>query len=157
MHSFDLKHRMPVPADLRGQLERAGEVALFAAPGPNGHIWLWPESTFERLASLLTESLVPEEDQLSFEEFLFSQSRRLQIDGSGRIRLPESLLSRTKIVRNVVVIGVRDHLELREPEDWEAIRKQHVAEKGEIIWKARRLLGTSNSSSLSKEEASRQE
>ena len=147
---------MPVPADLRGQLERAGEVSLFAAPGPNGHIWLWPESTFERLASLLTESLVPEEDQLAFEEFLFSQSRRLPIDGSGRIRLPESLLNRTKIIRHVVVIGVRDHLELREPKEWESMRKQHTAERGEIIWRARYLLGASNNSSLPKEETPRQ-
>lgn len=147
---------MPVPAELRAQLERAGEVALFAAPGPNENIWLWPESTFERLASSLNDSLVPDMDQLEFEEYLFSQSRRLSIDSAGRIRLPETLLSRTGISRNVIVIGVRDHLELRDPNEWEKKRDKHVDQKGEIILKARNLLGLLKTTNLPKEDTSRQ-
>ena len=50
-HAIDAKNRLAVPADIRDVLNASsrGE-SLIAAPGSNGSLWLWPETTFENLA-----------------------------------------------------------------------------------------------------------
>jgi len=62
---------------------------------------------------------------MEFEQILFSQSKRLEIDKAGRIRLPESLLDFAGIKSQAVVIGVRDHLEIRDPDQWKTRNSQN--------------------------------
>lgn len=138
-HAIDAKQRLAIPAEVRAQLERAEqELVLYAVPGPNGAIWLWPDRTFQEIALEVDSSLLPEEDTMVFEELLFSQAARLEIDSAGRVRVPERLLRMAGIEGTATVLGVKDHLELREPKAW-ADRKTRVllAEQGAIMMRAR--------------------
>ena len=140
-HTIDAKQRLAVPAEVREQLavEDSGEV-LFVAPGANGFLWLWPERTFERMTQAMEASLIPGEEMMQFEELIFPQSRRLEIDKAGRIRLPESMLTEFGLGQTVVVLGVKDHLELRDPQEWKQQRQENLAKRRDIMLRAREAL-----------------
>jgi len=140
-HSIDAKQRMAIPADFRSGMEpETLGSAFYLSPGPNGALWLWPERTFEKLAGAMSSSLLPAEELMEFEELLYSQSRRLELDKAGRVRLPERMLAEARLGQQVVILGVKDHLELRDPEQWNLQRQQKLSKQSEIMLRARRAL-----------------
>ena len=50
----------------------------------------------------------------------FAMASKVDPDKQGRLTLPEKLLRRTRIEREITLIGVRDHLELWNRSEWEA-------------------------------------
>lgn len=138
-HTIDSKSRMAIPADVRARLEAASHgPSFYVAPGTAGTLWIWPERLFEQMASSTEASLLPDEDLLEFEEFLYSQAARVELDKSGRIRIPERLLQQASLGSSVVLLGVRDHLEIRDPERWARQRNEKLAKQSEIMMRARR-------------------
>ena len=138
-HTIDAKHRVAIPSEIRSRLDpsRHGD-AFYLAPGTDSSLWLWPERTFEKLASTSEQSLLPDEDLAEFEELLYSQSAWVEPDKSGRIRIPERLLTLAGLESNVVILGVKDHLELRDPVAWSRRRDEKLAKQSEIVMRARR-------------------
>ena len=138
--SIDEKLRISLPSEMR---EGFASGVVYASPGPNDTIWLSPEHTFEKKANSLEQSLLPDEDAMEFEQILFSQSRRIEIDKAGRIRLPEALLSLAGIAQQAYVIGVGDHLEVLNHENWNAKRTENLTKLREIMKRARQKGGSS--------------
>lgn len=140
-HTIDAKSRLAIPAEIRAGLEAAKHgTAFYVAPGSAESLWLWPESRFEQMAKATEASLLPDEDLLEFEELLYSQASRVDMDKSGRIRLPERLLTQVALGSAVVLLGVKDHLELRDPERWARQRDEKLAKQAEIMMRARRAM-----------------
>jgi MraZ protein len=148
-HTIDAKQRLAIPAEFREQLERESDhdQALYIAPGGNGQLWLWPERTFERMTGALEASLLPDEELMEFEEFIFPQSRRLEIDKAGRIRIPEQMLSEFGLGQTVVILGMKDHLEMRDPAQWNQRRQQNLGRSAEILRRAREAMRNGSSPS----------
>jgi DNA-binding transcriptional regulator/RsmH inhibitor MraZ len=81
------------------------------------------------------------DDQLDdFERLMFSQAARVPLDSAGRVRLPARLLTQYGLKDAIKVLGVRDHLELVDPVEWEAERKRLEPAKEEMIKSARRTM-----------------
>jgi division/cell wall cluster transcriptional repressor MraZ len=142
--SIDEKSRISLPAEMRAGFSSG---VVYASPGPNDTIWLSPEDIFEKKASSLEQSLLPDEDVMEFEQILFSQSRRIEIDKAGRIRLPDALLSLAEIGKQAYVLGVGDHLELLNHESWNAKKEENLSILKDIMMRARNKGGTNGGSS----------
>lgn len=112
-HSLDAKQRLAIPAEIRDAWnpDRHGEM-LIAAPGTNGSLWLWPEKKFLEHADRLESGLVTPEEVARANRDLFSRSARLPFDSAGRVRIPDRLLADYGLSGQIVILGVRDHLEL---------------------------------------------
>ena len=140
-HTIDAKSRLAIPAEIRSGLEAEKHgTAFYVAPGSTDTLWLWPERLFEQMASATEASLLPDEDLLEFEELLYSQASRVEMDKSGRIRVPERLLKQASLGSSVVLLGVKDHLELRDPERWAGQRDDKLAKQAELMMRARRAM-----------------
>lgn len=99
--------------------ERDGK-AFFMVPGqPSNTLWLYTEGHFEALAARADSALIPNDDQLQFEQVFFTLAEFLEVDSQGRILVPERMLARAGLGREVVICGVRDHLEIRPRADFE--------------------------------------
>ena len=143
-HTIDAKSRLAIPSEIRNRLDVADHgPAFYIAPGIADSLWLWPERLFEQMASASEASLLPNEDLLEFEQLLYSQASRAEMDKTGRIRIPERLLQHASLGASVVLLGVKDHLELRDPERWAQQRNQKLAQQGEIMMRARGVLRAS--------------
>ncbi len=133
-HTIDSKGRMAIPSEIRSRMkkEEDGE-AFYLTIGSNRALRLYPEKGFERLAAMIEEGLVTDEAVQEFDQLLFPLSRRLEVDSAGRIRLPDRMMERAGIGKDVVLIGVRDHLEIRDLRQWNAELEQRLAKQDEIF------------------------
>ena len=136
--TVDDKGRLLIPADVRKEMnpERDGE-GFFLIVGSNHRPWLYPELGYQALVSTLTSELMPGDDMLEFDRMNFSMASRLNWDKQGRSVLPAKIIERTKLGRDVTMIGVRDHLELVNTDQWEIESAQLEARRAEIALRAR--------------------
>jgi len=127
-HTIDSKHRVAIPADIRTQLrqnkaDRVGDaICLYVTLGEGQAMCLYTEQEFEKRSNELDDSDRAPEEILAYETLFYSLARRLEMDKNGRIRLPENLLEMAGLGAEVVLLGVKDHLEIRDRAAW----KQHV-------------------------------
>ncbi len=124
--SIDSKNRLSVPFAIRRKLndDRDGH-ALYVVPGrrPNT-LALYPEKHYERLRVDLPADDALSEETFAYRQFEASQSALLDPDGQGRVLIPERLLKRAGIGKEVALIAVRDHLELWNRADFEAFETE---------------------------------
>lgn len=114
-HTLDDKNRLTLPAKFR----RAFHEGVVLTRGMDGCLYVytpadWRQFVESRLASL--DPLSKETRQMS--RFLFSGASETELDRQGRIMIPPALLAHAKLAREVVVAGVRDHVEIWDRAAW---------------------------------------
>lgn len=146
-HTIDAKQRLAIPAEIRSQIKREhkavggeGEPALYVTLGEQGALSLYTEAGFEKRAAALDDSAMDADNLLTYERLFFSLSRRVELDGQGRVRLPEQLLGRTDLKTEVVLIGVKDHVEVRDREAWNRQVEQALADQPDLLMNPRRMM-----------------
>ncbi|MSR19232.1 MAG: hypothetical protein EXS00_08770 [Phycisphaerales bacterium] len=148
LHALDSKQRLAIPAEMRDVMNpMIHGVAFIAVPTAAASLSLWPEKTFEQLASSLGGSLMPDENLIEFERSFFSQAARLLIDSAGRVRIPDRQLSKLGLAGNVMILGVRDHVEVCTPESWKAEQTIAAPNYAEVMRKARAALNNRGATS----------
>jgi len=117
--TIDAKQRLAIPAKYRNQweTERDGS-AWYCVPWPDGVLRLYTEGRFTTLAEQHEHSLTPDEDEADLDAVLFGLAERLEMDSQGRISLPATHLQLTGLGGEVVVVGARNRLEVRERARW---------------------------------------
>ena len=140
-HAIDAKQRLAIPSEIRDRLDPQRDGAgLYAVLAEGPTLCLYTESAFEKRAEQLDHSPLPPEQVLEYERFFFSLARRVEIDRQGRIRLPEQLLRMTDLERDVVLIGVKDHLEIHDREKWYDRMKQMLEQRQDLLMNPRRAM-----------------
>jgi MraZ protein len=114
-HTLDDKNRLTLPAKFRAAF--AGGVVL--TRGLDGCLFAYPLADWDRLVDSTLASL----DLLSKEgrrvqRFFFSGATEAELDRQGRVMIPAALIKHGGLGRNVVVAGVRDHLEIWDGATW---------------------------------------
>jgi MraZ protein len=114
-HALDDKNRVTLPARFR----QAFAEGVFVARGIDPCLLVYPPDGWNRFVEGQMAGLNPfsrEARQMS--RYLFAGASETELDRQGRIMLPSPLIEHAKLRREVVVAGVRDHLELWEPKAW---------------------------------------
>ena len=114
--TLDEKNRLTLPKRVREQL---GDVSvLFVTPGLDQCLWLFNRQGLEGLAAKIDEAPSSNTEVRLFRRLFFSRTEETEIDASGRILIPDWLVSQAKLRHDVVLLGVRDHLELWDAGLW---------------------------------------
>jgi MraZ protein len=137
--NVDDKNRLLIPSEVRRSINHAehGE-AFFLVMGINRRPWLYPERYYENLVTAAPADLTPEQDLLAFDQLHFALASRVEPDGQGRLLLPQKILRRAGIQKEVTLIGVRDHLEIWNRADWDARYEELEKQAAEIAIAAKR-------------------
>jgi len=118
--TIDAKQRLAVPAKFRARLPE-GETNWFCVPCLEGGVLrLIPESVFEAQASQLEDSLMPGRDAAELDTTFFGSAEFLEMDASGRVRLPKLHLDVLEMPSEVMVVGARSRLEIHPRAAWQA-------------------------------------
>ena len=128
-HSLDSKNRLSIPTRFRAAFS-SGTVL---AKEPEPCVAIWTPATNEAIISRALGGLNPmgsEHRKLS--RFFQGNSFEVELDASGRVTLPPPLLAHAGIEKEVVVVGVGDHLEVWARERWQAEQEALDAEIGEV-------------------------
>ena len=99
---------------------------LFVTPGPDQSLRVYTEESLQRLAEKLEQCRPPKPETRVFERLHFAQTEAIDVDRSGRILIPDRLLLFAGLKQEVVMIGVRDHLELWDAERWQNYLTQNA-------------------------------
>ena len=146
-HAIDAKHRLAIPSDIRRDLQRGlgtGEgdaVVLYCVLGGPDVLHLYTEPGYQRLAEELRQSDVDPVELLAYEEVFYANSKRIEMDKAGRIRLPEHLLQQTGLSGEVVIAGAGDHLKIRDRDAWRARQDAVLKERPNLLVNPRMMLG----------------
>jgi MraZ protein len=116
-HTLDAKNRLTIPAKWRfaGDDQQEGYLAL---PHPSGHVMVLPPAEVEKLYERISALPFSDEKAQEFQNKFFSQAHQFGCDKQGRINIPETLLKRAGIDRDVVLVGTMTKFGLWSADRW---------------------------------------
>ena len=128
-HSLDAKNRLSIPARFRASF--SGGVVLAKDPEPC--VAVWTPSAHESIIDRALGGLNPMGSEYrKLSRFYQGNSFEIELDASGRVTLPPPLLAHAAIEKEVVVVGVGDHLEVWGKERWRQEQEALDAGIGEV-------------------------
>ena len=110
--TLDEKLRIALPKPLREALGNPVLRPIYLAPGTDDSLALYPEDSFEHLASMLADASPAAMDVRAFRRLFYARARRIEFDRQGRIRLPQDLAELAHLERDIILLGVQDHIEI---------------------------------------------
>lgn len=118
-HVIDGKNRLSLPAKFRRE---TGKKVVITS-GLDSCLFIFPTKSWETItAKLASDSSMLQADSRSFNRYLLGGAVEIDVDALGRMLVPEYLIDRAKLGRNVVIVGVRDRAEIWDEERWNAYR-----------------------------------
>jgi MraZ protein len=128
-HSLDAKNRLSIPA----RFHEAFSTGTVLAKDLEPCIAIWPAETHEAIIERTLTGLNPMGTEYrKMSRFFQGYSFDTALDGNHRVTLPGPLLSHAGIDRDVVVVGVGDHLEVWSRERWNAEQEALDAQIQEV-------------------------
>jgi MraZ protein len=128
-HSLDAKNRLSIPARFRA----AFSSGVVLAKDPEPCLAVWTPAANESIIERALSGLNPMGSQYrKLSRFYQGNSFEVELDAAGRVTLPPPLLEHGSIQKDVVVVGVGDHLEVWGAELWREAQGQLDAEIAEV-------------------------
>ncbi len=132
--SLDEKLRVAIPKRLRDGLDRGQPQGIYVTPGTDQSLALYPEEAFARLAERLAQASPTRQDVRAFTRLFYARAQRVELDSQGRVRIPPELAELAQLGKEVVLLGVQDHVEIWAAQRWAsylADRQKHYDEIAE--------------------------
>ena len=119
-HTIDEKNRLFISNKLRSQIdcEQYGS-HFYLAMGTNGVLCLYPEKYFQQIALAGAPGTGAPDEAVAFERLSFALASRVELDRQGRLLMNDKLRKRANLGTTLTLVGVRDHIEVWNSEDWE--------------------------------------
>ena len=120
-HTIDDKNRLTLPAKFRAAF--AG--GLVVTKGLEGCLLAYPSNDWEQLVDMWLADLGPfSKEARRVQRFFFAGATEAELDKQGRVMIPAALIQHGGLGRNVVIAGMRDHLEIWDSATWRKEMKE---------------------------------
>lgn len=119
--SLDAKGRLTLPASMMKVLKNAypdHSEALMTAPSPDSCIELLPFPLWEEKAEELKRRSLLDRNSRHLHRYYVGLSNLATIDNANRIRMPQTLMEKKGLGREVVVVGRMDFVEVWDLQTW---------------------------------------
>lgn len=118
-YNLDDKNRLTMPSKLREQLGAKVYVTL----GLDKCLAIYPVETFEKIVSRISSLDSNDPKVRGYKRIFFANSYLCEIDKQGRIQLSKDLLAKCSIVKDVVITGSEDCVEVWDKEKYNALEE----------------------------------
>lgn len=138
-HTLDPKFRLVVPKRIADHLDRSdeGPTTCVLTRGQDRCIYIYSKDGFEQAMASLRLAPFTGEEQRAVTRVLLANTFEIELDGSGRVLVPEKLRPQLGDEREVVVIGNNDHAEIWGKTAWE----QYQSRNEGLLDRIDRILG----------------
>ncbi len=137
-HSLDSKGRILVSNKIRSQIDVQKHGSNFyLVLGANGILCMYPELCFEQISLAVAPNVTAPDEAVAFERISFALASKVELDNQGRILINDRLRKRAGLMDQITLIGVRDHIELWNTEDWEQYVSNHMTQYQKQMSQAR--------------------
>lgn len=134
-HSLDEKNRISLPKTFRSSFGKK----LVMTRGLDNCLFAYTQKGWERVAGKLDKLSFAQADTRGFNRFMLSGAAEVEVDGAGRILIPEHQRQFAGLKKKVVFAGVSDRIEVWDAKRWNTYKSkierdaERMAEKlGEI-------------------------
>ncbi len=134
--AIDDKHRIAIPKRIRDALRLAESAVLYIVLGQEKSLAIYTEDALATLAGDRKSVSPAGEDVRAFNRLFYASAEPAEVDSQGRIRIPPSLADDAKLGKDVVLLGVYDHLELWNRERWEEYAARQSAQFDQLAERA---------------------
>ncbi len=118
-HTLDEKGRLVIPRKLREEL---GQL-VYILKGFDGALAIYQANKFEELVAQIDKMPFNKASARSYIRAQLSSACDLEVDKMGRVQLPTHLLNKYSIGKDVVILGVGDHMEIWDKATYEQYEK----------------------------------
>jgi len=147
--TVDEKGRVFISNKLRSQIDCDEHGSSFYLTlGPNGILCLYPEKYFRQIALAESPGTVAPDEAVVFERMSFALASKVELDRQGRLLITEKIRKRANLQNNLTLIGIRDHIELWNTEDWDKYFSDHFRQFQQQTMQARQTIVQKQSKEL---------
>jgi len=120
-YQLDPKGRLSLP----GRFREAFAEGAFLTLGQDGCLFAFPAAEWERRSQEVEAHPLPDSHARAYARMFFGQAEPVELDTQGRMVVPQRLRSKAGIGREIVVLGVRDRMEIWDRKDWDRYEANH--------------------------------
>ena len=113
-HTIDEKGRVIVPAKFREELGSN----FIVTRGIENCLFVYSNENWAKITNKLNTLPFTHKDARTFNRFFMSGATEVELDKQGRMNLPSPLISYANLVKDCVIIGTGDRLEVWSEESW---------------------------------------
>lgn len=129
--SVDNKGRLAVPSRYRERLVCLSEGQLILTLNPLDRcLWLYPLSEWELIESKLAALSDFDRQGRRAKQMMRGYATDCQLDGQGRILLPQELREYANLGKQVVILGQGNKFEIWDDQTWKTLREDWLEELG---------------------------
>jgi MraZ protein len=94
--------------------------------GQDRCLYCFPRAEWERRSSEVDAFALSDKDGRAFARLFFASADQARLDSQGRVTIPQRLRDAVGIKKDVVVLGVRERIEIWERGEFERYRDAHA-------------------------------
>jgi MraZ protein len=121
-YALDPKGRVSLP----GKFRDAFAQGVWLTIGQDGCLFAFPRAEWERRSEEVAASPLSDASGRAYARLFFGASDEAKLDGQGRLTVPQRLRDRVGIRKDVVVLGVRDRIEIWDRDAFERYEAQYA-------------------------------
>lgn len=114
-HTIDSKGRLIVPARFRDYLSEGG----FITQGFDRNLMVLTSQAFESITQRVNQLSLTDETARQLRRLIYATADRVELDRTGRVRIPQFLLEVAQFNTDAVVVGVGAYFEIWSPDAWD--------------------------------------
>jgi len=130
-HNLDAKGRIAVPAKFRNELSAGAIVTR----GLDKCLFVFNAKDWEALAQKLIALPLAQANSRAFSRLMLAGAADCELDGQGRILLPEYLRKYAGLKKETTVAGLYNRIEIWDAEIWNAYKEKTESSSDEIAEK----------------------
>jgi MraZ protein len=119
-HQLDDKKRLSLPVKFRKELGKQ----LVVTRGLEGCLFVYSQKEWKKISERLSELGMGQSATRGFSRFMLAGASDVEVDGAGRVLVPEYLKEFAKLGTTVVVAGVASRVEIWNEKSWSDYKKK---------------------------------
>jgi MraZ protein len=119
-HSLDEKKRVSLPKAFRQGLGKK----VVMTRGLDNCLFIFSRPTWERLAKRFEGLSLAQADTRGFNRFMLSGAAEVEVDGAGRVLIPDHQKEFAGLRKHVVFAGVSDRVEVWDAARWSTYKSR---------------------------------
>lgn len=115
-HNLDSKGRLTVPVRYRELLIDGA----YITQGFDRNLMVWTVPAFLKISQRVSDGSITDPTNRLLQRLIFSRGERVDVDGAGRILIPQFLRDVASLDSTATIVGVGSYFEIWTPELWDS-------------------------------------
>lgn len=119
-HTLDSKKRLSLPAKFRKEIGKK----VVITRGLDACLFMYPEKQWEKIAEKLAQLPMGQSDTRALSRFMLSGAVESEVDGAGRVLIPDFLKEFAGLKGKVILAGVHERIEIWNEKQWDEYKRR---------------------------------